>query len=385
MIEASAFVDRAAQAGFEWYAGVPCSFLTPFINYVIAAERLSYVSAANEGDAVAAAAGAYIGGRRAVAMMQNSGLGNAVNPLTSLCHVFQIPMLIICTQRGAAGVRDEPQHQLMGQITAELLTTMRIPWATFPAERAQIDSVIGAVATHFEQTRRPYALIMQKDAVGAVDLNPDSVTMVKRAATIAGDGLTRTRVTRPTRAAVLTRVLERTTAQSAVVIATTGYTGRELYTLADRPNHFYMVGSMGCAPALGLGLAMTRPEQQIVVLDGDGAALMRLGNFATVGTYGGDNFCHIVLDNEVHDSTGAQFTVSSNVDFARVAQACGYAQVWQGDDVDLVDACLRSPTSRGPRLLHIKIKPGTMPNLPRPTVTPPEVLQRLTEHLGTRS
>jgi phosphonopyruvate decarboxylase len=110
MINANEFVDRARDVGLDWYAGVPCSFLTPFINYVIGDERLTYVSAANEGDAVAAAAGAVIGGRGGVAMMQNSGLGNAVSPLTSLAYTFRIPLLVICTHRGAPGLSDEPQH-----------------------------------------------------------------------------------------------------------------------------------------------------------------------------------------------------------------------------------------------------------------------------------
>ncbi len=114
MIHAREFVEAARAHGFEWYAGVPCSFLTPFINYVIDDPALKYVSAANEGDAVALAAGATIGGKRAVAMMQNSGLGNAVSPLTSLTYTFQIPLLVICTHRGAPGVNDEPQHELMG-------------------------------------------------------------------------------------------------------------------------------------------------------------------------------------------------------------------------------------------------------------------------------
>jgi phosphonopyruvate decarboxylase len=141
MIEAVEFIEAARRAGFTWYAGVPCSFLTPFINQVIDDPTLQYVAAANEGDAVAAAAGASIGGRLAVAMMQNSGLGNAVSPLTSLTHVFHIPLLLICTHRGAPGVADEPQHALMGTITGELLNTLQIPWEHFPTDDAYADTV----------------------------------------------------------------------------------------------------------------------------------------------------------------------------------------------------------------------------------------------------
>ncbi|HEY9725058.1 MAG TPA: thiamine pyrophosphate-binding protein, partial [Chroococcales cyanobacterium] len=124
MIQAEEFVEAARHLGFGWYAGVPCSFITPFINYVINDTQLTYISSANEGDALATAAGAAIGGKRAVVMMQNSGLGNAVNPLTSLAYIFRIPLLLICTLRGDPQIEDEPQHQLMGQITGQLLETM---------------------------------------------------------------------------------------------------------------------------------------------------------------------------------------------------------------------------------------------------------------------
>jgi len=161
MINAQAFVEAARNAGYTWYAGVPCSFLTPFINYVIGDDSLVYLSSANEGDAVAAAAGARLGGKRAVAMMQNSGLGNAVSPLTSLTHVFRIPLLVICTHRGAPGVQDEPQHELMGQITGQMFDTMRIPWENFPDREEDIGACLARAEAHCTQERRPYALLMQ--------------------------------------------------------------------------------------------------------------------------------------------------------------------------------------------------------------------------------
>ncbi len=134
MIDARTFVEAARARGFGWYAGVPCSYLTPFINYVLQDSSLRYVSMANEGDAVALIAGVALGGTtagahgRGIAMMQNSGLGNAVSPLTSLTWTFRLPQLLIVTWRGQPGVADEPQHALMGPITPTLLETMEIPW-----------------------------------------------------------------------------------------------------------------------------------------------------------------------------------------------------------------------------------------------------------------
>ena len=169
-----------------------------------------------------------------------------------------------------------------------------------------------------------------------------------------------------------------------MVLATTGYTGRELYALADRDNQLYMVGSMGCVSSLGLGLALARPDKDVIILDGDGAALMRMGNLATVGSYGGGNLVHILLDNGVHESTGAQATVSRNVDFAAVAAACGYGLSLGGGDPALIDRLFAADKGDRPRFCHIRIRPGTLDALPRPAMSPPEVVRRLMQHLETR-
>src|SRR5262245_1967284 len=132
MIDANAFINAAAVRRFDFYSGVPCSFLTPLINRVASNRHITYVGATSEGEAIAIAAGAWLGGRRTVVMCQNSGLGNAVNPLTSLNWPFRIPTLLIVTWRGQPGLADEPQHALMGEITGALLDTMRIPHRAFP-------------------------------------------------------------------------------------------------------------------------------------------------------------------------------------------------------------------------------------------------------------
>jgi phosphonopyruvate decarboxylase len=382
LIEAAQFVEAARTRGFAWYAGVPCSFLTPFINYVIDDPALTYVSAANEGDAVAAAAGAYVGGQYGVAMMQNSGLGNAVSPLTSLTHVFRIPLLIICTHRGAAGVPDEPQHELMGQITENLFETMQIPWEVFPRTEDEIAPALARAMAHFERESRPYALIMQKGTVAPHQLQNRALPNATRAVEIGGENFNRAVPPSISRAAALTQIIEMTPPTDTVLIASTGFAGRELYALSDRPNQLYMVGSMGCASSLGLGLAMNRPDLRVIVIDGDGAALMRMGNLATIGTYGPANLYHLLLDNEAHDSTGAQATVAGNVDFAAIAQACGYSLVRRGETLATLTEFMTAASS-GPRFLHLRIATGTIDNLPRPTITPPEVLQRLLRHCAS--
>lgn len=381
MIQAEDFLEATRARGYTWYAGVPCSFLTPLINCVINDDRLRYVSAANEGDAVAMAAGAAIGGQRACALMQNSGLGNAVSPLTSLTYVFRIPVLVICTQRGAPGVPDEPQHELMGQITGAMFDSMRLPWEMFPQEASAVAPCLDRAQDYMRREQRPYGLLMQKGTVAeralqATSGRRDGVGELRRHGREAP-------AARPPRHEALARIVGLTPESSSVVIATTGYTGRELYALGDRANQLYLVGSMGCASSLGLGLALARPDLSVVIVDGDGAALMRMGNLAVIGAYGGDNLYHIVLDNEAYESTGAQRTVSAGVEFALVAQACGYGLAVAGDRLGVIDELFAASAARGPRLAHVKIRTGTLGDLPRPEVRPPEVLRRLMAHIGT--
>ncbi len=393
MIAAKSFVEAARACGFSRYTGVPCSYLTPFINYVRRDAALNYISAANEGDALASASGAAIGGERAVVMLQNSGLGNAVNPLTSLNYVFRIPVLLIISHRGEPGQKDEPQHELMGAITTALLDTMKIPWEPFPDQERQIQAVLERATNYMQAASRPYALIMRKGAVAAgveegPSASPNTSLISSPDASPSPTGLsmgddTEAQHARPSRREALQKVIAATPQEDTVVIATTGFTGRELCALADRKNQLYMVGSMGCASSLALGLALAKPALRIVVVDGDGAALMRLGNFATIGHYAPPGLIHLLLDNEVHDSTGAQATASTTVDFAAIARACGYGMSLRGDGLGLLDALFADTAPPGPRFAQLKIRPGSMADLPRPPQPPDEVLRRLMRHIGS--
>jgi phosphonopyruvate decarboxylase len=392
LIEARHFVEAACERGFHWYAGVPCSYLTPFINYVLQDESLHYLSMANEGDAVALIAGVALAAdagaqhRRGVAMMQNSGLGNAVSPLTSLTWTFRLPQLLIVTWRGQPGVADEPQHALMGPITPALLDTMEIPWELFPTEPGAIGPALDRATAHMDRTGRPYALLMRKGSVADFALAPGTALRTRAAAGAAPvmqplrQPLRRAPEHRPSRQEALRQVVAHTSATTTAVLASTGFCGRELYALDDRPNQLYMVGSMGCVAPLALGLALARPDLRVVALDGDGAALMRLGAFATVGAYGPANLLHLLLDNGVHDSTGGQATVSPQVSFAHIAAACGYASSLETDDVAHVAEWLEAAPDNGPRFARLLTRSGTPRDLPRPSVTPIEVKTRLMRH-----
>jgi len=378
MITADDFLQPAARAGFDFYTGVPCSFLTPLINRVIGERSLTYVGAASEGEAVGIAAGAWLAGRRTVVMCQNSGLGNAVNPLTSLNAPFRIPTLLVVTWRGGPGVEDEPQHVLMGQITPSLLDVIRVPNRPFPDHVSGVSLRLDEACGHMEQTGLPFALVMHKGTIADEAL--DAAAVQPPAVGVATDW--RAGGARPARIEALERLLGRVDEDTAIVV-TTGKAGRELFTLADRPQHLYQVGSMGCASAMGLGVALNSPRE-VVVVDGDGAALMKLGTLATVGAYAPHNLTHLVLDNGVHDSTGGQPTVSGGVEFAAIAAACGYRQAFACDDLASLDRALDAArTAPGPRLVHLRIAPGSLEKLGRPTVAPHEVARRFRDFLGS--
>ncbi len=375
MIEASAFLNQSGDRGFSLFTGVPCSYLQGFINYVIGDDSLQYIAAANEGDAVAIAAGSALGGRRAVCMFQNSGLGNAVNPLTSLTSTFRIPVLLIVTHRGEPGARqDEPQHDLMGRVTTDLLELIGVAWERFPAEAAEIPAVLDRVDQWMERQGTPYALVMPEGTVeswpapDAVNRGPTSVQPIPPPLAPTS-----------TRREVLTSIHE-TSGPDDIVVAATGYTGRELYGLDDRPNQFYMVGSMGCASSLGLGLAMAHTDRRVIVIDGDGAALMRLGAMSTLGAEQPPNLIHIVLDNGQHESTGGQATNARFTDLAAVAAACSYPRVERVAKPEAV-ADLLDTAQRQCLFVHVPIIPGVEGKLPRPTVSPSEVADRLRRHL----
>jgi phosphonopyruvate decarboxylase len=374
MIQAAEWFDEALSRGIDFFAGVPCSYLTPFINFAIGDRRAAYVGAASEGEAVAIAAGAWLGGRKTVAMCQNSGLGNMVNPLTSLCEPFRIPVLVVTTWRGEPSTKAEPQHRLMGRATQPLLDALEIPHEVFPSEPDDVGPSLDRALSYAAESGLPYAFVMRKGTVAPHPLTPRPVER--------GEFPTERLSERPLGSTVLSRRAALALAIDALgperaYLATTGKLGRELFTLGDRPNQLYHVGAMGCVSGVGLGLALARPERRVVVLDGDGSLLMKMGALATIGHHAPRNLLHVVFDNERHESTGGQATVSPTVEFARVAAAAGYRRAYTCSAPDDVAAVLAEAGGQdGPVFVHVKVGVDTDPGLLRPTVTPAEVARR---------
>jgi phosphonopyruvate decarboxylase len=211
----------------------------------------------------------------------------------------------------------------------------------------------------------PYALVMVKGAVEPCDLHSQS--LVKSPA-ISPTSSSHDRAASCTRSEIL-QAIQASLQPQNVLLATTGYSGRELYAVGDRDNQFYMVGSMGCLSSLALGIAITQPKRQVVVIDGDGAGLMRMGAFATIGYERPANLLHILLDNQIHESTGGQSTVSHSIDFCQIAAACGYERVVSATNPQEVKALLGSPSEQL-TFLHVKIASGIPDKLPRLQIPP---------------
>jgi phosphonopyruvate decarboxylase len=255
---------------------------------------------------------------------------------------------------------------------------MHIPYGDFPNSIASVAPILERASMNMTGNELPFGLIMARGSVrdDGLQQSPASSRQRGQREDLRAQG------DRPARIAVLERVLA-LVPEAAGIVATTGKTGRELFTLADRKQHLYLVGSMGCASGLALGIALNS-RRKIIVLDGDGAALMKLGTLATIGAYAPDNLIHVILDNGVHDSTGGQATVSPVVDFVDAALACGYARAYCCDSLDGFDRAFQGAVddAAGPALIHIRIRPGSIEKLGRPTVSPYDVARRFKAFLA---
>lgn len=355
-------IHRAFESsGIELYAGVPDSLLRDFCGYVESTvSPAQHVITPNEGNAVALAAGHFLAtGRPAVVYMQNSGQGNAINPLASLAHkdVSGIPMVLLIGWRGQPGVVDEPQHLPQGRITPSMLEMLDIEHEVLAREEGQAVGQVKNAVNRSLELGGPTALLVEKGTFAAhrFDPPPDACTRERESAirdvmAFAGD--------------------------AAMVVATTGKIARELHELRaaaglDGASDFLCIGNMGHASHLALGLALAKPQRRVVCLDGDGAVLMHMGALATIGSRAPKNLVHVVLNNGVHDSVGGQPTVGRTVDFAAMASACGYAVAKKIVSADsLAGGLAESAQVEGPIFLDVDVRPGARADLGRPATSP---------------
>ena len=360
MISPRDFVGALKKRGIRSFTGVPCSFFQAAINHVIHDRTLSYAMVPNEGSALALAAGAYLGGGSTAVLIQNSGFGNLVNPLTSLCMIYKIPALLFISGR-AYGVPDEPQHEIIGKTMGPILDAIGISHRDLPGEKAAYEKALDEALRAMAKDKMPFAFFVRKDTINdtVAEKHGKEIYPLKRIEAIQ----------------IITDVLK----GDESVIATTGKPSRELFAVRDRQKNFYMQGSMGHAPSIGLGLALEEPKKKVVVLDGDGAILMHMGILSSVGHYKPKNFYHIALDNESYETTGDQDTTSPTTDFTKVARACGYAQTADArSGKELKSKLSVLLKKRGPAFLRVKINRVPTANIPR--ISSKYASQQITEN-----
>ncbi len=365
MIDTYKFGESLKKLGYDFYSGVPCSYQTNLINYAI--NYCDFIMSSNEGDAVATCSGAYLAGKKPVVLLQNSGLGNAVSPLTSLNETFKIPLLGFISHRGEPGNQDEPQHKLMGEITTDLLELMNIKWEYLSKDNFKAANQLKMAD---ETISRGYSFffVISKDTFQ----NHDLMSELKNTDAII------------TRNESLKEILKHK-ADDILFLGTTGKTGREMFEIDDLKNNFYMVGSMGCISSLALGLTLNS-DYKTIIIDGDGSLLMRMGNLPTIGYYKPKKILHILLDNNSHDSTGGQYTVSEKINFVEIAKNCGYESCIEVQSKEEISKSIIK-WSKSPSLtfLYIKILKGSKKNLGRPTVKPKDVAKRFKDFINKKN
>jgi len=358
----SEFYKELTQNKLDFFTGVPDSLLKDFCGYVADhAPKSNHVITANEGSAVALATGYHLATRKfPVVYMQNSGYGNTVNPLLSLCDpkVYSIPMLLLIGWRGEPGKKDEPQHLVQGKVMSSMLSVMDINYEVLPDYLDGAKDAIKSALHYLEHRKAPYALLVKRQT-----FTPYKMTSVAP---------NKHQLSREQALGVILDQL----GSFDVVVGTTGFTSRELfeYRANRKQGHqreFLTVGSMGYSSAIALGIAHAKPSRQVFVLDGDGALLMHMGSLAMIGTSGCTNFKHILLNNGAHDSVGGQPTAGFHVNFPGIAKNCGYKHVFQASTPEEIAAKTRQlKECEGPAFLEILVNKGARKNLGRPTTTP---------------
>lgn len=378
MIDPARFVDRLSSLGVELFTGVPDSLLKALNTRIARAlPPDQHVIAANEGASVGLAIGHYLrtGGPAAV-YLQNSGFGNLVNPLLSLADpdVYGVPMLLLVGWRGRPGTHDEPQHVKQGRVMTALLDALELPWTILPEEDEPAEACV-AQALETARTRScPYVLLVGRGTFDDAGVAAPPAT---------GPGGERA----AGREEMLTALVD-ALGGATINVATTGMLGRELFELRARRGEegardFLTVGGMGHATSIALGVAMREDAREVWCLDGDGALLMHLGTAAVIADRGPANLHHVVFNNGVHDSVGGQPTSIGVVDVAAAARALGYHWAQSTRDPAAVAGHVAEMRRRGgPCLLELRVRPGSRPDVGRPTRTPAASKQAFMAALG---
>ena len=361
-IKPADFYKKLTSHGVEFFTGVPDSLLKEFclcIDDSIVGDK--HIIAANEGNAVALAAGYYLAQKSIpLVYMQNSGLGNAINPLLSLCDsdVYSIPLLVLVGWRGEPGVKDEPQHTKQGKVQLELLKALDIPYKIISQNDNQFAMQISNGVEIAKTENRPVVFLIKKGTFEkyTTEIEKSPIQCMKREEAL--------------------EIILRNLDDNTIVVSTTGKTSREIFEIREKNGQsheqdFLTVGSMGHCSAIALGIALAKPHRQVVCIDGDGAMLMHLGSLTSIATLKPNNFRHILMNNEVHESVGGQKTAAKELDMTAIVNSLGSSKIFNAKTpADLEQKFIDFVSCPGPSFLEVKIQSGSRENLGRPTIKP---------------
>ncbi|MFT4186385.1 MAG: phosphonopyruvate decarboxylase [Micrococcaceae bacterium] len=356
-----------------FFAGVPDSQLKPFCNYLAQEYGINenHIIAANEGNAVALAAGHYLAtGDIPVVYLQNSGLGNAVNPITSLLNdkVYGIPTIFIIGWRGEPGLKDEPQHVFQGEISKELCELLNLEVMVLDKETtaAEVADKVKNFQGQFNQGKSLAFLVKKGAFEDTVKANyQNNYELVRED--------------------IVEKVVE--VADEDIIVSTTGKASRELFEIreAKKQSHkydFLTVGSMGHSSSIALAIAQNKKDTKVWCIDGDGAALMHLGAFALTGSSKPNNLVHILIDNSAHETVGGMPTVSEDIDFVKIAKACGYPSATSVTSIEELEKALKeAKTLNELTLIEVKASLASRADLGRPTTTAKENKEAFMDNL----
>jgi len=373
MIEAKDFYNELIANKINFFAGVPDSLLKDICAYIADhTPKEKNIIAANEGAAIALGTGYHLAtGKIPLIYMQNSGIGNAVNPLLSLAdkEVYSIPMILLIGWRGEPGVKDEPQHIKQGRVTTALLERMEIPYLILD-EKTDFKSIIETSASNSKKYLKPVAILVRKSTFTTYKLlnkTPDKYGMTREEALHA----------------VLTNI-----PVGSIIVSTTGMLSRELFEQRKKngqghQSDFLTVGSMGHASQIALGIALEKPERHVYCFDGDGASIMHTGSMGIIGDMAPANFTHILFNNGAHDSVGGQPTIGFKINFSKIAEAFNYKYFSQvSSPEDLNSILLNLQSAIGPSFLEVCVNKGARKDLGRPTTSPVENKNAFMENLN---
>ncbi len=364
MIKPEDFYNVLVENGIDFFAGVPDSLLKDICAYITdnTSDDKNIITA-NEGGAIALASGHYLAsGNIPLVYMQNSGIGNAINPLLSLTDlkVYSIPMLLMIGWRSEPGIKDEPQHVRQGEVTLELLDVLGIQYKILPTNILEAVKLVLDLIKKAVKTNQPVALVIKKNTFESYKLSRSYTTDYE--------------LNREDAIKILVDLIE----PEDVVISTTGKTSRELFEYREylgqgHEKDFLTVGSMGHASQIALGIALNKKNINVYCFDGDGSVLMHTGSMGIIGKLAPKNFRHILINNGAHDSVGGQPTIGFNVDFQSIAKSFNYQNTFFATDKSSVENSLKAIKSlNGPILLEIRVNKGGRKELGRPTLSPIE-------------